>query len=137
MPRCSRAAPPWSGSPLCWSRCKRSSLEDSYRFDMGLLLTESLIKAIEARLLGGRKAAGQTEGAVAWDATRQGFILTDYFYDKLVIFEGDEVGFDQAYADWLHDIDVAEQQKLAATFPSCRSSTPEAGAQEPAQGNAG
>ena len=41
-------------SPLLDS-VKRSPLEDSYRFDMGLLLTESLIKAIEARMLGGPK----------------------------------------------------------------------------------
>jgi tetratricopeptide (TPR) repeat protein len=111
-------------SPLLDS-VKRSSLDDSYRFDMGLLLTESLIKAIEARLLGGSKGPVKPKEQYAWDATRQGFILTRYFYDKLVIFERDEIGFDQAYADWLHDIDVSEQQKLAATVPFLQSSTPE------------
>jgi tetratricopeptide (TPR) repeat protein len=104
---------------------KRSSLDESYRFDMGLLLTESLIKAIEGRLLGGRKGPDKPKQQYIWDATRQGFILTRYFYDKLVIFEGDEVGLDQAYADWLHDIDVAQQQKLADTVPFLKSSTPE------------
>ena len=59
-------------------------LEDSYRFDMGLLLTESLIRAIEARLLGGRKGPDNPKEQLAWDSTRQGFILTRYFYDKLV-----------------------------------------------------
>ncbi len=111
-------------SPLLDS-VKPSSLDDSYRFDMGLLLTESLIKAIEARLLGGRKSPDQPKEQYAWDATRQGFILTRYFYDKLVAFETDEVGFDQSYADWLHDIDVAKQQKLAASIPFLKSSTPE------------
>ncbi len=103
-------------SPLLDS-VKRAPLEDSYRFDMGLLLTESLIKAIEARLLGGIKGPEKPKEQLAWDSTRQGFILTRYFYDKLVAFEGDEVGFDQSYADWLHDIDVDEQQKIAATVP--------------------
>jgi tetratricopeptide (TPR) repeat protein len=111
-------------SPLLDS-VKRAPLEESYRFDMGLLLTESLIKAIEARLLGGIKGPDKPKEQLAWDFTRQGFILTRYFYDKLVIFEGDEVGLDQAYGDWLHDIDVPEQQKLAATVPFSQSGTPE------------
>jgi tetratricopeptide (TPR) repeat protein len=115
-------------SPLLES-VKGAPLEDSYRFDMGMLLTESLIRAIEARLLGGNiggnKGPDKPKEQLAWDSTRQGFILTEYFYDKLVQFEGDEVGFDQSYADWLHDIDVAEQQKFAATVAFLGSSTPE------------
>jgi len=111
-------------SPLLDS-VKRAPLEESYRFDMGLLLTESLIKAIEARLLGGQKGPSKPKEQLAWDGTRQGFILTQYFYDKLVVFEGDEVGFDQSYADWLHDIDVAAEQKTAATIPFLKTGTPE------------
>jgi tetratricopeptide (TPR) repeat protein len=111
-------------SPLLDS-VKRAPLEDSYRFDMGLLLTESLIKAIEARQLGGHKGPNKPKEQLAWDSTRQGFILTQYFYDRLVAFEGDEVGFDQAYADWLHDIDAEKQQKIADAVPFLKSSTPE------------
>lgn len=104
---------------------KRSSLEDSYRFDIGLLMTESLIKAIEARQIGGPKGDEKPRKQAVWDATRQGFILTDYFYKQLVDFEKDEVGFDQAYADWLHDINVDEQKKVADTVPFVQSSTTE------------
>lgn len=111
-------------SPLMDS-VKASPLDESYRFDMGLLLTESLIKAIEARLLGGIKGPAKPKEQLAWESTRQGFILTEYFYNKLVAFEGDEVGFDQSYADWLHDIDVDKQLKFAATVPFLKSSTPE------------
>jgi tetratricopeptide (TPR) repeat protein len=89
------------------------------------LLTESLIKAVEARLLGGRTGPNKAKEQLAWDGTRQGFILTQYFYDKLVAFEDGELGFDLAYADWLHDINVEEQQKRAATVPFLKSSTPE------------
>jgi tetratricopeptide (TPR) repeat protein len=111
-------------SPLLDS-VRPAPLEESYRFDMGMLLTESLIKAIEARQLGGRKGPNKPKEQLAWESTRQGFILTSYFYAKLVTFEGDEVGFDQSYADWLHDINVEEQQKFAATIPFLKSSTPE------------
>lgn len=104
---------------------KTAPLEDSYHSDMGLLLTESLIRAIEARLLGGRKGPEKPKEQLAWDSTRQGFILTRYFYDKLVAFESDEVSLDQAYADWLHDIDVQEQEKKAATVPFLKSAAPE------------
>jgi len=111
-------------SPLLES-VRSAPLDDSYKFDMGLLLTESLIRAIEARQLGGLKGPAKPKEQSAWDSTRQGFILTQYFYDKLVLFERDEVGFDQSYADWLHGIDVQQQQKLAATVPFLKSSTPE------------
>lgn len=111
-------------SPLLDS-VKTSALDESYRFDMGMLLTESLIKAIEARQLGGIKGPAKPKEQFAWESTRQGFILTEYFYGKLVEFEGDEVGFDQSYADWLHDIDVDKQLKFAATVPFLTSSTPE------------
>ncbi len=111
-------------SPLLDS-VKPAPLEESYRFDMGLLLTESLIRAIEARLLGGIKGPNKPKEQLVWDSTRQGFILTSYFYAKLVAFEKDEVGFDQSYADWLHDINVEEQQKYAATIPFLKSGTPE------------
>ncbi len=46
---------------------------------MGLLLTESLISAIEARLLGGSKGPDKPKEQLAWDSTRQGFILTQLF----------------------------------------------------------
>lgn len=111
-------------SPLLES-VKGAPLDESYRYDMGMLLTESLIRAIEARTLGGRKGPDKPKEQLAWDSTRQGFILTEYFYKKLVEFEDDEVGFDQAYADWLHDIDLPEQQKFASTIVFAGSSTPE------------
>jgi len=104
---------------------RQAPLEETYRFDMGLLLTESLIKAIEARQLGGLKGPNKPKEQFAWDATRQGFILTQYFYSKLVIFEGDEVGFDQSYADWLHDINLDQQLQFAATIPFLKTGTPE------------
>jgi predicted negative regulator of RcsB-dependent stress response len=104
---------------------KASPLDENYRFDMGLLLTESLIKAIEARQLGGAKGPAKPKAQLAWESTRQGFILTQYFYDKLVIFETDEIGFDQAYADWLHDINVENQLKFAAKIQFLPSSTHE------------
>jgi len=111
-------------SPLLGA-VKASPLEESYRFDMGLLLTESLIKAIEARQLGGLKGPAKPKEQLAWTSTRQGFILTEYFYNKLVAFESDEIGFDQSYPDWLHEIDVDQQLKFAATVPFLKSSTPE------------
>jgi tetratricopeptide (TPR) repeat protein len=111
-------------SPLLES-VRSAPLEESYRYDMGMLLTESLIRAIEARLLGGRKGPEKAKEQLAWNSTRQGFILTQYFYTKLVAFEKDEVGFDLAYADWMHDINVEDQQKFAATVPFLKSGTPE------------
>lgn len=104
---------------------KPSALDESYRFDISLLTTESLIKAIEARQAGGRKGPEQPKEQAAWLATRQGFILTMYFYKQLQTFESDEIGFDQAYANWLHEINVEEETRLAAKVPFVQNSTNE------------
>ncbi len=103
-------------SPLLQS-VQAAPLEEAYRFDIGLLLTESLIKAIEARQVGGPKGDGKEKDRYAWEATRQGFILTWYFNDKLKAFEHDELGLDQAYGNWLHEMDLEKLQKFAADVP--------------------
>lgn len=90
-------------------------LDDSYREDVGRLVTESLIKAVEARLEGGRKGPIAAKQAAVTLAARQGFLLTPYFYDQLTTFEADPVSVEQAYPDWLYGIDVAAIRKFAAT----------------------
>ncbi len=36
----------------------------------------------------------------------EGFVLTGYFYDQLRDFEKANIGLQDAFPDWLHNIDV-------------------------------
>ena len=87
-------------------------VSDLFKEDPTLLVTESLIRAIEARMAPAEKGSDSREQAVQ-QAESEGMILTQYFYDRLVAFEKSDQGFDTAYADWLHFLDVEHERKRA------------------------
>jgi len=92
---------------------QNSPLSDSYKQDPTLLVTESLIRAIEARTLPFEKGSDKREDAVV-EAESEGLILTQYFFDRLAEFEKGDQGLEPAYADWLHFLDVDHEKKRAA-----------------------
>jgi hypothetical protein len=99
-------------------------IEDTYKQDPTLLVTESLIRAIEARTMATEKNSDNREQAVS-QAESEGLILTQYFYDRLVEFEKGNVGFDTAYADWLHFLDVDHERKHAKSITFSGHAAPE------------
>jgi hypothetical protein len=88
-------------------------LDDSYKNDIGLLVTESLIKAVEARLSATGKANEAARQRRADEAMGEGFILTRYFYDQLAKFETGEVGLKDALPEWFYALDVGHERKVA------------------------
>jgi tetratricopeptide (TPR) repeat protein len=110
-------------------------IDESYKHDISLLVTESLIRAVEARLLKanlktprndkGREALERERRAKAEEAVTEGFVLTGYFYDALVGFEQDLVGLKDIYGEWLYRIDVAKEKKRAAEVTFASSSAPD------------
>ncbi len=93
---------------------QNAPLDDSYKRDAALLVTESLIRAIEARSIpGGKAAETKREREVAVDMS-EGFVLTSYFYDSLVKFEQEPTGLKDAFPDWLYYVDIGKQRKIAA-----------------------
>jgi len=101
---------------------KTAPIDESFKSDVTLLLTESLIRAIEARTSKGSEL--EREQKAEMDA-REGFILAPYFYDQLVKFEKDPVGLNDAYGDWLYYIDVAKEQSRASHIQFAASSAPD------------
>jgi tetratricopeptide (TPR) repeat protein len=94
---------------------KRSPMDASFRHDISLLVTECLIRAIEARMLPkGPDTAAQQQQMVE-RAQSQGFTLTPYFYQALVKFEKDPAGLRNSYADMLNEIDLNKEEKRALT----------------------
>jgi tetratricopeptide (TPR) repeat protein len=105
---------------------RRAPLEQSFKDDISLLVTECLIRAIEIRISGGKQPAEEAMRAQAVDdAVKQGYILTRYFYNTMVAFEKDPVGIRGAYGDFLENIDLKNEQKAAAAVQFASSTAPE------------
>jgi hypothetical protein len=105
---------------------RRAPLEQSFKDDISLLVTECLIRAIEIRTSGGKQPAEEAMRVQAVDdAVKQGYILTRYFYNTMVAFEKDPVGIRGAYGDFLENIDLRNEQKAAAAVQFASSTAPE------------
>jgi hypothetical protein len=114
---------------------REAPLDVSYRSDIVALVTESLIRAIEARTMATGIAEYKMPANVARsdmaridrersavnqqiDAVRQksvehsmqlGFVLTAYFYDALGSFEHDLTSLKEAIGDMVYGMDVSSQ----------------------------
>lgn len=78
------------------------ALDEAYKTDFALLVTECLIKAVEARMRHGSEAQKQAE---VNQALREGFILTAHFYDQLLKFEKQELGVRFFYPEMIEALD--------------------------------
>jgi tetratricopeptide (TPR) repeat protein len=104
---------------------KRAPLEENFKTDISLLVTECLVRAVEIRTTGNKQTAEAMRLQAVDDAMKQGYILTKYFYSSLLGFEKDPAGFRSAYSDILGAIDVKQQEKAASEVQFARASAPE------------
>ena len=104
---------------------KRAPLEDSFKSDISLLVTECLIRAVEIRTTGNKQTAEPLRAQAVDDAVKQGYILTRYFYDTIVAFEKDPVGLRSGYSDFLLNIDVRKEEKAASEVQFAKATAPE------------
>ncbi len=104
---------------------QKAPLDENFKKDISLLMTESLIRAIEARRLGSGKASDAQRMQLVNDDMREGFILTRYFYDQLVEFEKTSVGLRDAYPDWLYYLNVDREKKRASEIQFASKAAPE------------
>ncbi|HEY1659402.1 MAG TPA: hypothetical protein VGG14_13705 [Candidatus Sulfotelmatobacter sp.] len=105
---------------------KRAPLEESFKTDISLLVTECLIRAIEIRTSGGKTPADEVLRTQAVDdAVKQGYILTHYFYDAVLNFEKDPAGIREAYGGMIEGIDVKKEERAAADVQFASKTAPE------------
>ncbi|MFZ0707273.1 MAG: tetratricopeptide repeat protein [Candidatus Korobacteraceae bacterium] len=104
---------------------KQAPMAQIYKEDVGLLVIESLIRAIEARTPLNSKLPEQDRQAIVKRAESEGFILTGYFYDQLRSFEKQETGLKDSFPDWLHGVDVGEVKRHVAGIQFASSAEPE------------
>lgn len=104
---------------------KLSPMDESFKSDPVLLTTECVIRSIEARTLLGGKASLEQQGQAVQDSVNQGFVLTRYFYEKLLEFEKDDVGFRNALGQMIAGIDVRKEAKRAGQVQFADAADPE------------
>ena len=105
---------------------KMAPLDEAYKNDVGLLVTESLIRAVEARIGGGTgKQAEHAKAQAAEKAAQEGFILAPYFNEQLAQFEKEPEGLQDAFGGWLRDIDVSREKKRANDIQFVSTSAPD------------
>ncbi len=105
---------------------KRAPLEESFKTDISLLVTECLVRAIEIRTTGTKQTADEALRAQAVDdAVKQGYILTKYFYDAVVAFEKDPAGIHGAYSGLLEGVDVKKEERAASAVQFASRTSPE------------
>ena len=104
---------------------KTAPMDQSFKSDVSLLVTECFIRAIEARTAGSAKAPDAERVQAVENSAQQGFILTPYFYEALVKFEKDPAGLRNAYGDLVGDIDVGKERKRAGQVTFATNSDPE------------
>jgi tetratricopeptide (TPR) repeat protein len=104
---------------------KRAPLEESFRNDISLLVTECLVRAIEIRTLGNKQTVEALREQAVDDAVKRGYILTRYFYNAMVQFEKDQPGLRTAYPDMLEAIDIKAEQKAASEVQFADVAAPE------------
>ena len=104
---------------------KRAPLEDSFKTDISLLVTECLVRAVEIRTSGTKQTAEAMRAQAVDDAVKQGYVLTRYFYNALLTFEKDPAGLRTVYSDLLYNVDVKQEQKAAAELQYANVTAPE------------
>ena len=104
---------------------QKAPMAEEYKLDSGLLVTECLIRAIEARTPADPTLPEKDRMAMVQKDKAEGFVLTGYFYDQLRTFEKANVGLQNAFPDWLHDIDLEHEKKLASEIQYAPQATPD------------
>jgi len=110
---------------LLMDSLRLAPMDESFKEDPSLLVTECVIRAVEARTLAGGKAPQSEQDRLIANAEQQGFVLTRYFYQRLLLFEKDEVGFRAALPPMIGGIDVRAEQKRAGQIQFSAAAEPE------------
>lgn len=92
---------------------KSAPLPADDKQDIGLLILECVIRAIEAKDPLDSKMAEKDRLALVNRDEKEGYVLTGYFYDQLKQFEKDNLGLQDAFPNWLHDLNLDQAQKIA------------------------
>ncbi len=103
---------------------KSAPMDESFRTNITLLVTECLIRAVELRTGVPKPTEAERAQKLAED-DQQGYILTRYFYNALAKFEQNPVGLRNEYEGMLAAIDVNKESKRASQIKFAVEAAPE------------
>jgi len=95
---------------------RATALSDAYKEDYLLLVTESLIKAVESRL---DKKPGMIQAALG-----EGYILAPYFSEALPLFEKQESALNLYYVEMIQAINLVKEDQRLTGFEFTKSTAP-------------
>jgi tetratricopeptide (TPR) repeat protein len=101
---------------------KEAPMDEAFKSNISLLVTECLVRAIEERLT---KATEADRSRSIDEADKEGYVLTRYFYDALAKFEKDPAGMRNAYPDLVGSIDIGKEMKRASLIQFSGEAAPE------------
>ena len=104
---------------------KSSPMDEAFKNNISLLVTECLVRAIETRTMGSAKTPEAERLKTLDQADQEGYVLTRYFYDALIKFEKDPAGMRDAYASLVGSIDVGKEMKRASQVQFSGEAAPE------------
>jgi tetratricopeptide (TPR) repeat protein len=104
---------------------KTAPMDESFKTDASLLTTECLIRAVEARTEGNSKESEALRQQAVNDSMRQGFVLTQYFYDSLIQFEKGSSGLRNVFGSMLVNIDLRKEERQASQIQFATAADPE------------
>jgi tetratricopeptide (TPR) repeat protein len=104
---------------------KTAPMDEVFKNHISLLVTECLVRAIEARTMGSAKTPEAEREKAIQEAEVEGYVLTRYFYEALAKFEKDPAGMRNAYAEMLRSIDVGKEMKRASQMQFAGEAAPE------------
>lgn len=101
---------------------QKSPMDEAFKSNISLLVTECLVRAIELRTT---KGSDEERKQSLDEDDREGYILTHALYDALANFEKDPVGLRNAYPGMLGSIDVGKETKRARQIEYANEAAPE------------
>ncbi len=103
-------------------RLQDTPMDEAFKSNASLLVTECMVRAIEARLSNLPEAE---RAQVINQADKEGYVLTHYFYDAFGRFEKDPAGMRNAYPELIAGIDVGKEIKRVSQIEFASEATPE------------
>jgi tetratricopeptide (TPR) repeat protein len=101
---------------------KSAPMDEAFKNNISLLVTECLVRAIELR-------TGKTPEAERLktldESDTEGYVLTRYFYESLIKFEKDPAGLRAMYAEILNGIDVNKEARRESQIQYAGEAAPE------------
>jgi tetratricopeptide (TPR) repeat protein len=101
---------------------KDAPLDEGFKSNISLLVTECLVRAIEQRMT---KIPEAERAKNIEESEKEGYVLTRYFYDAMARFEKDPAGMRNAYADLLGSIEIRQEMKRASMIQFSGEAAPE------------